>query len=81
MGIYLIIIAINDIKYREVYIMYEYHWRHSWQCSFAGFLSTFSCESSVLIVTVITMDRYFSIVYPLMVRRRYESFSLTSTLI
>ncbi|RWS24728.1 relaxin receptor 1-like protein [Leptotrombidium deliense] len=71
MGIYLIIIALADSKYREVYIKHEFEWRHSWHCSFAGFLSTLSCEASVLIVTIITLDRYFSIVHPLMVRKRY----------
>ncbi|RWS10186.1 relaxin receptor 1-like protein [Dinothrombium tinctorium] len=77
MGIYLIIIAVNDIKYREVYIKYEFEWRHSWQCSLAGFLSTLSCEASVLIVTIITLDRYFSIVRPLMVRKRSKKFAWT----
>lgn len=57
MSVYLFVIAAYDVIFRGEYILHERSWRHSWQCNFAGFLSTLSCESSVLILTIITIDR------------------------
>ncbi|XP_055888379.1 relaxin receptor 1-like isoform X2 [Biomphalaria glabrata] len=70
MGLYLLIIAVHDIKYRGEYIYYDEIWRNSWECDFSGMLSTLSTEMSVLTLSVITMDRYISIMYPLSFRKR-----------
>ncbi|CAL1282315.1 unnamed protein product [Larinioides sclopetarius] len=70
MSVYLFIIAAYDVAFRGHYIHHETRWRHSWQCSMCGFLSTLSSESSVLILTIITIDRYTSILYPLSLKRR-----------
>ncbi|KAH9525208.1 Relaxin receptor 1 [Bulinus truncatus] len=70
MGLYLLIIAVHDIKYRGDYIFYDEVWRNSWECDFSGLLSTLSTEMSVLTLSVITLDRYISIMYPLSFRRR-----------
>ncbi|XP_044739082.1 relaxin receptor 2 [Chrysoperla carnea] len=65
MGVYLFLIAIADQRYRDCYIDYEEIWRHSIQCNFCGFLSTLSCESSVLILSIVTWDRLVSVTRPL----------------
>ncbi|CAG9854617.1 unnamed protein product [Phyllotreta striolata] len=65
MGIYLFIIAAGDSHYRGVYLKFEYNWRHSYTCKLCGFLSTLSCESSVLILTLVTWDRFISVTQPL----------------
>ncbi|XP_054718212.1 relaxin receptor 1-like [Uloborus diversus] len=70
MCLYLFLIAGHDVAFRGEYIRYDVKWRHSWQCTLAGMLSTVSSEASVFILTLITADRYISIVYPLMMRRR-----------
>ncbi|GIX67361.1 relaxin receptor 2, partial [Caerostris extrusa] len=70
MSVYLFVIAAYDVVFRGHYIQHETKWRHSWQCSMCGFLSTLSSESSVLILTIITVDRYTSILYPLSLKRR-----------
>ncbi|XP_064489436.1 relaxin receptor 1-like isoform X2 [Ornithodoros turicata] len=70
MGIYLIAIAFNDVRFRGEYIRHDYVWRHSWQCQLFGLLSTVSSEASVFILTVITVDRFLSIIYPLSFKRR-----------
>ncbi|GIX92483.1 relaxin receptor 2 [Caerostris darwini] len=70
MSVYLFVIAAYDVVFRGHYIHHETKWRHSWQCSMCGFLSTLSSESSVLILTIITVDRYTSILYPLSLKRR-----------
>ncbi|PIK37947.1 putative G-protein coupled receptor, partial [Apostichopus japonicus] len=64
MGIYLLIIAIADLNYRGRYAAYESLWKRSLFCKFAGFLSTFSSELSVLSLTFITLHRVSSIVFP-----------------
>ena len=69
MGVYLLIIASVDFRYRGVYIIHDKFWRHSGLCKFAGFLSTHSSELSVVTLTVITGDRFFSIIFPFRVRR------------
>ncbi|XP_044763229.1 relaxin receptor 2 [Coccinella septempunctata] len=65
MGIYLFTIAGVDHHYRGVYLRYEFVWRHSLMCNVCGFLSTLSCESSVLILTLVTWDRFVSVTQPL----------------
>ncbi|GFY54088.1 relaxin receptor 1, partial [Trichonephila inaurata madagascariensis] len=75
MSLYLFVIAGHDTAYRGEYIRHDVSWRHSWKCSFAGMLSTLSSEASIFIMTIITTDRYLSIVYPLMLRRRTMIFS------
>jgi hypothetical protein len=66
---YLLIIASVDLKYRGVYIIYDLFWRHSGLCKFAGFLSTYSSELSVVTLTVITIDRFVSIIFPFRLKR------------
>ncbi|XP_035227224.1 relaxin receptor 1-like, partial [Stegodyphus dumicola] len=70
MCLYLFLIAGHDVAFRGEYIRHDVTWRHSWQCTLAGMLSTISSEASIFIMSIITADRYLSIVYPLMLRRR-----------
>ncbi|XP_053380266.1 G-protein coupled receptor GRL101-like [Mercenaria mercenaria] len=64
MGVYMLIIAIADSVYRGRYIEEDEHWRRSAWCSFAGILSTVSSEASVLLISLITVDRLLVIKYP-----------------
>ncbi|CAN7994956.1 unnamed protein product [Ixodes hexagonus] len=75
MGVYLIVIASHDVRFRGEYIRHDYHWRHSWGCSASGLLSTVSSEASVFTLTVITVDRFVSIMYPLSLKRRTLRFA------
>lgn len=70
MSVYLFVIAAYDVAFRGHYIHHETRWRHSWQCNLCGFLSTLSSEASILILSVITTDRYMSIMHPLSVKKR-----------
>ncbi|KAI8764290.1 G-protein coupled receptor GRL101, partial [Biomphalaria glabrata] len=69
MGIYLLIVAVVDTYYRDVYIAHDEEWRHSALCKFAGFISTFSSELSVFTLTIITIDRLICIILPLRMTR------------
>lgn len=69
MGVYLLIIASVDLNYRGVYGAYDSLWRTSGLCRFAGFLSTYSSEISVVTLVVITLDRFVSIIFPFRINR------------
>lgn len=64
MGVYLGIIAIADLYFRDVYIWEEISWRKSVVCNIAGFLSTFSIEVSTIFIALIALDRFLVIRYP-----------------
>lgn len=69
MGVYLVVIAFVDLRYRGVYMVYDAAWRRSVLCRFAGFLSTCSSEICVLTLVVITVDRFVAIIFPFRFRR------------
>ncbi len=64
MGLYMVLIAITDIYFGEGFPMRAETWRTGPTCKFAGALSIISSESSVFFVTLISVDRFFSIKYP-----------------
>lgn len=64
MSIYLLIIAGVDMYYRGSYIENSHIWKNSALCKICGVLSTISSQVSVFILTTITLDRFFCIVYP-----------------
>ncbi|XP_041482642.1 G-protein coupled receptor GRL101-like isoform X2 [Lytechinus variegatus] len=64
MGIFMIIIASADLYYGEYYFLDAPHWRSSGLCRFAGVIAILSSESSVFFLTIITVDRFLSVVFP-----------------
>ena len=64
MGVYLLTIAIMDLRWQGEYFMHDIEWRSGMGCRIAGVLSMLSSEVSVLILTIITMDRLICIVFP-----------------
>ncbi|XP_038059677.1 relaxin receptor 2-like isoform X1 [Patiria miniata] len=70
MGLYLLIIGIHDVIFRGVYILHDLAWRTSSVCKLSGFLSLLSSEVSIMTLTVITMDRFLSIVHPFRFKNR-----------
>ncbi|KAH9524111.1 hypothetical protein Btru_048162 [Bulinus truncatus] len=64
MGVYLMIIAVVDVVYADVYVVYDTNWRKSFLCNFSGVLSTLSSETSTFLIGLITLDRFISISYP-----------------
>ena len=63
MGLYMIIIASADVYYRNQYAYFAEEWQTSVLCKMAGFLSILSSESSVLFMTIISVDRYIGVVF------------------
>ena len=64
MGVYMVTIATADIHYGELYYTVSTSWRLGRVCKFAGIVSVLSSEASVFFVTLISLDRFFCIVYP-----------------
>ncbi|XP_058055872.1 relaxin receptor 2-like [Anopheles bellator] len=65
MGVYLAIIATADIIFRGEYLTHEEEWRNGTICAVSGFLNTLSCQSSTLLLTLVTWDRLVSVTRPL----------------
>lgn len=64
MGAYMLLIAIKDVEYQGEYFKHDYTWRNGITCRIAGALSLLSSEASVLLLTLITADRFKNIVFP-----------------
>ena len=69
MGVYLLTIAIMDVRWQGEYFKHDDEWRSGLGCQIVGVLSMLSSEVSVLILTIITMDRFFCIVFPFKFKR------------
>ena len=61
MGVYLFIIAIIDMRYRNIYGFNDSRWRSSAICTIAGLLASTSSEASVLFIFLITIERYMAL--------------------
>lgn len=62
MGIYLGAIGWQDWKFQHNFGRYAIEWMSSWKCTAIGFLAILSSELSVFILTIITIERYRSII-------------------
>ena len=69
MGIYMLIIASADIYYGDNFPLFSESWRSGVTCRIAGALSIISSEASVFFVTLISIDRFVSIRFPISTRR------------
>ena len=65
MGLFLCMLASADLYSLGMYQNFAVRWQYRHGCRIAGFLSIFSTELSVFVLTVITVERYFTIVHPL----------------
>nr|XP_024214941.1 relaxin receptor 2-like [Halyomorpha halys] len=65
MGCYLLIIGCQDLKYKGIFITHAREWMSSWLCTTAGILAMTSCEVTVLLLFLISAERYLLIAAPL----------------
>ena len=79
MGIYMIIIGAADVHYGQDFFWYSEKWRtENNLCKIAGFLVLLSSETSVFIITAISIDRFLILVFPFgKTRLRGKVFHLT----
>ena len=82
MGVYLLTISIVDARWRGEYFKHDTKWRAGIGCQIIGVLSMLSSEVSVLILTVITMDRFICIIFPFKFKRlTYKSAVFTCAVV
>ncbi|XP_035227434.1 relaxin receptor 1-like isoform X2 [Stegodyphus dumicola] len=58
MGIYLVAVGAQDMSFRDKYNKYAHAWLSSWHCTACGIIAMVSSEVSVLILSLITLERY-----------------------
>lgn len=63
MGVYLIILAVQDTRWQGEYFEHDVQWRGGTLCQVTGALSMLSGEVSVMLLTAITADRLICIVF------------------
>ncbi|XP_075049646.1 thyrotropin receptor [Mixophyes fleayi] len=78
MGIYLLLIASEDLHTRSEYYNYAINWQTGPGCNTAGFFTVFASELSVYTLTVITLERWYAITFAMRldrkIRLRHASF-------
>ncbi|RWS10750.1 lutropin-choriogonadotropic hormone receptor-like protein, partial [Dinothrombium tinctorium] len=72
MGLYLLIIAVIDVRTIGVYFNYAIDWQHGFGCKIAGFITVFASELSIFTLTVITLERWYAITYAIHLNRRLK---------
>lgn len=70
MGLYLLIIGIQDFRFRNVYRQNAISWMNSWECTIAGVLAMVSSEVSMLILAFMSIERFLLIADPFGGHRR-----------
>ena len=73
MGIFLLMIASADLYSLNEYQNFAIQWQYRNGCKVAGFMSVFSTELAVFVLTVITVERYFTIVHPLKLNKHLNT--------
>ncbi|CAL8111620.1 unnamed protein product [Orchesella dallaii] len=61
MGLYLLMVATQDLVSLGSYFNYAIDWQLGWGCQIAGFLTVFASELSVFTLAVITGERWYAL--------------------
>ena len=75
MGIYLIIIAYEDLRTRGAYGEFHNIWQKSLLCKVAGVIMTMSCQMSTLCIFGVTFDRLVIFRYPFIDREKVRHYA------
>ncbi|XP_059621813.1 relaxin receptor 1 [Phlebotomus argentipes] len=81
MGFYLVIISIQDFRYRSRYHEVAQDWASSWNCTLAGLLAMTSSEVSMLILAFMSVERFLLIADPFGGHRRLDSRNVLTSMI
>ncbi|KAK3864633.1 hypothetical protein Pcinc_029696 [Petrolisthes cinctipes] len=61
MGVYLVVVGVEDARTRGTFHSHSLRWATSYTCTFAGVLALVSSETSVFILTFMSLERYLYI--------------------
>lgn len=64
MGIYLLIIGAHDVMFRGIYNKVAYDWMRGFTCQAAGALALLSTEVSIIVLALMSVERYLTVSYP-----------------
>ncbi|KAJ8019337.1 hypothetical protein HOLleu_42123 [Holothuria leucospilota] len=64
MGVYLLCIGIADATFSDAYFLSSHGWRNGIQCKIIGFIGFLSNVASILSLTPVSIERFFTIVLP-----------------
>ncbi|KAI5706552.1 hypothetical protein M8J75_009303 [Diaphorina citri] len=81
MGLYLIMIAIMDVRSIGDYFNHAIYWQRGMGCQMAGFLTVFSSVLSIFTLTVITCERWYTITYAIHLNRRLKLSTATKIMV
>ncbi|RXN01768.1 Lutropin-choriogonadotropic hormone receptor [Acipenser ruthenus] len=70
MGVYLLLIASIDSRSKGQYYNHAIEWQAGAGCGAAGFLTVFASELSVYTLTMITLERWYTITYAMQLDRK-----------
>lgn len=70
MGVYLVVLGIQDWRFREIYHEQSHEWVNSWKCATTGLLAMISAEVSLLILAFMSVERFLLIADPFGGHRR-----------
>lgn len=70
LALYLFILVSASAHTHGDYYNYVKEWQYGGGCSISGFLAIFSSQLSMLVLVVITIERYYAIVYAMHFHRR-----------
>ena len=77
MGVYMIAIASADIYYGDNFPILAESWRSGVTCRISGAISIISSEASVFFVTLISIDRFIGIKYPMSTKKLGRKLTMT----
>ncbi|KAM8706016.1 hypothetical protein ACLKA7_010328 [Drosophila subpalustris] len=72
LGLYLLLIASIDAHSMGEYFNYAFDWQYGLGCKIAGFLTVFASHLSVFTLTVITIERWFTITRSFFLNKRMK---------
>ena len=76
MGVYMIILGSADLYFGDKFPLKAENWRSGVICRIAGSISIISSEASVFFVTLISIDRYIGIKYPMSTKKLGKKLTL-----
>ena len=76
MGVYMLLLAGADAYYGAEFYKFSDDWRASIPCRVASVFTLLSGETSLLLLTFITIDRFMCLVFPFS-RKQFKKFSAT----
>ena len=64
MAVYLITVGVMDAVWSGVYFLHDYQWRTGFPCQILGGISVLSSEVSLMVLSLLSLDRLKHIVFP-----------------